>query len=123
MKSHQLEHQSCIDPADSRVLWKPAFTIGHKARCNNSVGCKSHHGVLSTTSELVHTAGLAETCWLKQHQLQQCLMQGKRKKVPGSSSPNWDSYFHKTLQDNYPGVKINKEARQVRAEALDAWLQ
>ena len=48
---------------------------------------------------------------------------GKRKKVPGSSSPNWDSYLHKVLQDNHPGVKITKEAMQVWAEALDAWLQ
>ncbi|DBB00240.1 TPA: hypothetical protein ACH3X1_014069 [Trebouxia sp. C0004] len=47
----------------------------------------------------------------------------KRKKVPGSSSPNWDSYLHKVLQDNHPGVKITKEAMQVWAEALDAWLQ
>jgi len=27
------------------------------------------------------------------------------------------------LQDNHPGVKITKEAMQVWAEALDAWLQ
>ncbi len=47
----------------------------------------------------------------------------KRKKVPCSSSPNWDSYLHKVLQDNHPGVKITKEAMQVWAEALDAWLQ
>ena len=47
----------------------------------------------------------------------------KRKKVPGSSSHIWDSYLHKVLQDNHPGVKITKEAMQVRAEALDAWLQ
>ena len=47
----------------------------------------------------------------------------KRKKVPGSSSHTWDSYLHKVLQDNHPGVKITKEAMQVWAEALDAWLQ
>ncbi len=47
----------------------------------------------------------------------------KRKKVPGSSSHRWDSYLHKVLQDNHPGVKITKEAMQVWAEALDAWLQ
>jgi len=47
----------------------------------------------------------------------------KRKKVPGSSSHSWDSYLHKVLQDNHPGVKITKEAMQVWAEALDAWLQ
>ena len=45
----------------------------------------------------------------------------KRKKVPGGSSYSWDSYLHKVLQDNHPGVKITKEA--VWAEALDAWLQ
>ncbi|DBB02161.1 TPA: hypothetical protein ACH3X3_011196 [Trebouxia sp. C0006] len=51
-------------------------------------------------------------------------MQGsKRKKVPGSGSHNWDSYLRKVLQDNHPGVKITKEAMQVWAEALDAWLQ
>ena len=44
----------------------------------------------------------------------------KRKKVPGSSSHTWDSYLHK---DNHSGVKITKEAMQVWAEALDAWLQ
>ena len=43
----------------------------------------------------------------------------KCKKVPGSSSHTWDSY----LQDSHPGVKITKEAMQVWAEALDAWLQ
>ena len=47
----------------------------------------------------------------------------KRKKVPGSSSQAWDSYLHKVLQDNHPDVKITKEAMQVWAEALDAWLQ
>ena len=47
----------------------------------------------------------------------------KRKKVSGSSSHGWDSYLHKVLQDNHPGVKITKEAMQVWAEALDAWLQ
>ena len=47
----------------------------------------------------------------------------KRKKVPGSSSHGWDSYLHKVLQDNHPGMKINKEAMQVWAEALDAWVQ
>ena len=47
----------------------------------------------------------------------------KRKKVPGSSSHAWDSYLHKVLQDNHPDVKITKEAMQVWAEALDAWLQ
>ena len=26
--------------ADSTALWKPAVTIGHKAWCNSSVGCK-----------------------------------------------------------------------------------
>ena len=46
----------------------------------------------------------------------------KRKKVPGSSSHGWDSYLHKVLQDNHPGVKITKEVMQVWAEALDAWL-
>ena len=30
----------------------------------------------------------------------------KRKKVPGSSSHGWDSYLHKVLQDNHPGVGI-----------------
>ena len=51
-------------------------------------------------------------------------MQGsKRKKVPGSGSHNWDSYLRKVLQDNHPDVKITKEAMQVWAEALDAWLQ
>ena len=35
----------------------------------------------------------------------------------------WDSYLHKVLQDNHPGVKITKDAMQVWAEALDAWLQ
>ena len=48
---------------------------------------------------------------------------GKRKKVPGSSSHSQDSYLHKVLQDNLSGVKITKEAMQVWAEALDAWLQ
>ena len=48
----------------------------------------------------------------------------KRKKVPGSSSRAWDSYLHKvSLQDNHPDVKITKEAMQVWAEALDAWVQ
>ncbi|DBA83635.1 TPA: hypothetical protein ACH3X1_006194 [Trebouxia sp. C0004] len=47
----------------------------------------------------------------------------KCKKVPRSSSPNWDSYLHKLLQDNHPGVKITREGMQVWAEALDAWLQ
>ena len=48
----------------------------------------------------------------------------KRKKVPGSSSHAWDSYLHKVfLQDNHPDVQITKEAMQVWAEALDAWLQ
>ena len=47
----------------------------------------------------------------------------KRKKVPGSSSHAWDSCLHKVLQDNHPDVKITKEAMQVWAEALDAWLQ
>ena len=47
----------------------------------------------------------------------------KRKKLPGSSSHIWDSYLHKVLQDNHPGVKITKEAMQVWAEALDAWSQ
>ena len=47
----------------------------------------------------------------------------KRKKVPGSSSHAWESYLHKVLQDNHPDVKITKEAMQVWAEALDAWLQ
>ncbi len=47
----------------------------------------------------------------------------KRKKVPGSSSHSWDSYLHQVLQDSHPGVKITKEAMQVWAEALDAWLQ
>ena len=51
------------------------------------------------------------------------LSSSKRKKVPGSSSHSWDSYLHKVLQDNHPGVKITKEAMQVWAEALDAWLQ
>ena len=37
----------------------------------------------------------------------------KRKKVPGSSSRTWDSYLHKVLQDNHPGVKVTKEAVQV----------
>ena len=46
----------------------------------------------------------------------------KRKKVSGSSH-SWDSYLHKVLQDNHPDVKITKEAMQVWAEALDAWLQ
>ena len=32
-------------------------------------------------------------------------------------------YLHKVLQDNHPDVKITKEAMQVWAEALDAWLQ
>ena len=45
----------------------------------------------------------------------------KRKKVPGSSSHSWDSFLQKVLQDSYPGVKITKEAMQMRAEALDAW--
>ena len=47
----------------------------------------------------------------------------KRKKVPGSSSHGWDSYLHKVLQDNHPGVKITKEAMHAWAEALDTWLQ
>ncbi|KAL3139375.1 hypothetical protein ABBQ38_003709 [Trebouxia sp. C0009 RCD-2024] len=47
----------------------------------------------------------------------------KRKKVPCSSNYSWDSYLHKVLQDNHPGVKITNEAMQVWAEALDAWLQ
>ncbi|DBA98763.1 TPA: hypothetical protein ACH3X1_014533 [Trebouxia sp. C0004] len=48
----------------------------------------------------------------------------KHKKVPGSSShASWDSYLHKAQQDNHPDVKITKEAMQVWAEALDAWLQ
>ena len=46
-----------------------------------------------------------------------------RKKFPGSGRHNWDPYLHKVLQDNHPGVKITKEAMQVWAEALDAWLQ
>ena len=46
----------------------------------------------------------------------------KRKKVPASSSHGRDSHLHKVLQDNYPGAKITKEAMQVWAEALDAWL-
>ena len=46
----------------------------------------------------------------------------KRKKVPGSSSHSWDSYLHRVLPDNHPGVKITKEAMQVWAGALDAWL-
>ena len=45
------------------------------------------------------------------------------KKSPGNSSHAWDSYLHKVLQDNHPDVKITKEAMQVWAEALDAWLQ
>ena len=45
------------------------------------------------------------------------------KKVPGSSSHGWDSYLLKVLQDNHPSVKITKEAMQVWAEVLDAWLQ
>ena len=47
----------------------------------------------------------------------------KRKKVPGSSSHTWDLYLHKVLQDHHPDVKITKEAMQVWAEVLDAWLQ
>ena len=47
----------------------------------------------------------------------------KRKKSPGNGSHAWDSYLHKVLQDNHPDVKITKEAMQVWAEALDAWLQ
>ena len=47
----------------------------------------------------------------------------KRKKPPGKSSYAWDSYLHEVLQDNHPDVKITKEAMQVWAEALDAWLQ
>ena len=47
----------------------------------------------------------------------------KRKKVPGSSSHTWDSYLYKVLQDSHPGLKNTKEAMQVWAEALDAWLQ
>ena len=47
----------------------------------------------------------------------------KRKKSPGNSSHAWDSYLHKVLQDNHPDVKITKEAMQVWAEALDAWIQ
>ena len=47
----------------------------------------------------------------------------KRKKSPGNSSRAWDSYLHKVLQDNHPDVKITKEAMQVWAEALDAWIQ
>ena len=47
----------------------------------------------------------------------------KCKKVPGSSSHGWDLYLHKDLQNNHPAVKIAKEAMQVWAEALDAWLQ
>ena len=47
----------------------------------------------------------------------------KRKKVPGSSSHGWDSYLQTVLQDTHPDVKITKEAMQVWAEALDAWLQ
>ncbi|KAL3138361.1 hypothetical protein ABBQ32_006164 [Trebouxia sp. C0010 RCD-2024] len=47
----------------------------------------------------------------------------KRKKPPDSSSHSWASYLHKVLQDNHPDVKITKEAMQVWAEALDAWLQ
>ncbi|DBA92502.1 TPA: hypothetical protein ACH3X1_002735 [Trebouxia sp. C0004] len=31
--------------------------------------------------------------------------------------------MYNDLQDNNPGVKITKEAMQVWAEALDAWLQ
>jgi len=46
-----------------------------------------------------------------------------RKKGPGSSSHSWDSYLHKVLQDSHPDVKINNEALQVWAAALDAWLQ
>ena len=51
------------------------------------------------------------------------LSSSKRKKVPGSNSPKWDSYLQKVLQDNHPGVKITKEAMQVWAEAFDAGLQ
>ena len=47
----------------------------------------------------------------------------KRKKIPGSSSRGGDSHLHTVLQDTHPGVKITKEAMQVWAEALDAWLQ
>ena len=47
----------------------------------------------------------------------------KRRKFPGSSSHRWDSYLHKVLHDSHPDVKITKEAMQVWAEALDAWLQ
>ena len=49
-------------------------------------------------------------------------MQGCQVANPGSSSHSWDSYLHKVLQDNHPGVKITKEGMQVWAEALDAWL-
>ena len=47
----------------------------------------------------------------------------KRKKIPGSNSHSWDSYLHKVLQDNHPGVKITQEAMHVWAEALDALQQ
>ena len=47
----------------------------------------------------------------------------KHRKVPGSSSHSWGSYLHKVLQDSHLDVKITKEAMQVWAEALDAWLQ
>ena len=50
-------------------------------------------------------------------------LSGSNARRSGSSSHDWDSYLHKDLQDNHPGDKITKEAMQVWAEALDAWLQ
>ena len=45
----------------------------------------------------------------------------KRKKLPGSHS--WDSYLHKVLQDNHPGVKITKEAGNVEKTQDDKFAE
>ena len=75
----------------------------------------------------MHTAILAKIWWLKQHQLQQCLMQGCQavnpRKPQVAAATVAKSYLHNVLQDNHSGVKITKKAMQVWAEALDAWLQ
>ena len=117
--------QSCRN----RALWKPAVTICHKAWCNSSVGCKIEKpswGAVNHKQTCAHSC----SCWDLMAEATPAtaapnarLSGSKRKKIPGSSNPNWDSYLHKVLQDNHPGVKITKEAMQVWAEALDAWLQ
>ena len=47
----------------------------------------------------------------------------KHKKVSGSKQPWLGCILVPNSARNHPGVKINKEAMQVWAEALDTWLQ